>query len=314
MNNQYSLLMQLNKMKAGYQSMSTERLAELKGKVLSCFDSVDMQKYLYEHFEELTSSQLIDIIVGALRPLEFKLNLMTELAIAFPHLLETSDSFFDFEPYVEQYEAAFDNMRGCDEGNIYLLKQFSYHPTYWELIDPIGKFPSPLAAIHRIKEIQLELSAPAFTWFEIEKYENYHACEPSAVYTLSSAGEVWDYSSGMLDHSFGISNALELNLPVPFEVGDIIRIDCQPFAPPRYNVVISIGDNIDCCGVQCLYEKADSTKATGALKHAAVFDERFTPAVSPLYRAERVINGLPAEENHWKEISQAVFHCAKLGL
>lgn len=42
------------------------------------------------------------------------------------------------------------------------------------------------------------------------------------------------------------------NLPVPYQPGDILKIDCRPYAPgPVYCVIAEVGD--DCCGVQCFY-------------------------------------------------------------
>ena len=33
------------------------------------------------------------------------------------------------------------------------------------------------------------------------------------------------------------------NMPVPFHAGDIVTVDCRPFAPVRHVVILEIGDN-----------------------------------------------------------------------
>lgn len=97
-----------------------------------------------------------------------------------------------------------------------------------------------------------------------------------------------------------------LYLPVPFAAGDVITIDCRPFVPFKHGVIVSIGDNHDCCCVQCLYAKSDGTLDVGALKHSHVFDDGVTPYISPLYGAQKVQSSLPSEDEYFREIGDAI--------
>ena len=92
------------------------------------------------------------------------------------------------------------------------------------------------------------------------------------------------------------------NLPVPYQPGDILKIDCRPYAPgPVYCVIAEVGD--DCCGVQCFYrcgirccnpEKVLRIEH-GALKYGHYFSgyPSCSQFLSPLYRAKVYHGKLP---------------------
>ena len=83
------------------------------------------------------------------------------------------------------------------------------------------------------------------------------------------------------------SNSEDLNIPTPFKVGDILTIDCRPFAELRKVLVIEIGDNRDCCCLQGLYIDNQGEIHIGAIKHNSVFREyECIPQISSLYKAE----------------------------
>lgn len=300
----------------GIQEIPSAEWEMLKNKILSCFESADMKTYLTEHFNELSSADLIDIVIGALKPLEFKFDILTELARWFPHPLEEIDDFYDFELYIEQYHAGLEGMKHNEPG-VYLLKKYNHYETDGYDREDYIPFRSFQAAIEYIKDDAAEWLdwtccaesvEEALTWFEIEKWSGDDRMFLKGTYTVSKCGEVWNYQTkdNQFHHKFGVQNALSLNLPVPFVAGDVISIDCRPFVPYKHGVVLSVGDNADCCCVQCLYEKSDGTLGVGALKHSHVFDDGYTPFVSPLYKAQKVQEPLPADEEHFYEIGDVV--------
>ena len=85
--------------------------------------------------------------------------------------------------------------------------------------------------------------------------------------------------------SYGSRN---LNLPVPYESGDVLVIDCAPFAPPVTVTVTDKVNDYDCCGVQVSYSDPCSGKQrTVSLKHGLILDGidcPYIPILSPLYR------------------------------
>lgn len=99
----------------------------------------------------------------------------------------------------------------------------------------------------------------------------------------------------------------ELNVPTPFKVGDVVEFDGYPFAKRTFSLILSTGDNQDCCSLWNLYWAGPRTWKTGAVKHGDVGyilrgKELF---VSPLYNAERCNGVLPSTFKIFHEIKQA---------
>lgn len=305
---------QHNRLRNGFSTISSECVTKLKEAVLSCIPSEDMHKYLSEHLDELWVSSLIEIVVGALKPIDFKHTLISELAKIFPSPLEEPDSFFDFEPYVELYKnASVDMDTDNNVFNVYLLHQHEYAEADDNTLQDSRPFSSFASAIKYIRErsdewLWGENIDEALIWFTIEKWVGNDQTSLKATYIVSKYGEVWDYKQEQteLPYEFGIRNALGLYLPVPFAAGDVIAIDCRPFVPFKHGVIVSIGDNHDCCCVQCLYAKSDGTLNIGALKHSNVFDDGVTPYISPLYSVQNVQGSLPADDEYFGEIGNAI--------
>ena len=99
----------------------------------------------------------------------------------------------------------------------------------------------------------------------------------------------------------------ELNVPTPFKVGDVVEFDGYPFAKITFSLILSTGDNQDCCSLWNLYWADPRTWKTGAVKHGDVGyilrgNEFF---VSPLYNAKRYDGVLPSTFKIFHEIKQA---------
>ena len=81
----------------------------------------------------------------------------------------------------------------------------------------------------------------------------------------------------------------DLNLPVPYQPGDVLVIDCRPYAPGAFYCRLKeVGD--DCCGIQCEYVNSEGEIETGALKHGDYFfnHREVYQYLSPLYKAKIV--------------------------
>ena len=79
------------------------------------------------------------------------------------------------------------------------------------------------------------------------------------------------------------SSGNDLNLPTPFQPGDILHVDCRPFAPKTSVTVTDNHSEFDCCNPQCEYEGENGEKKCGALKHSHIYKEDVIESVSPLY-------------------------------
>lgn len=128
-------------------------ISEIKEKILSCIVSKDMRYYLSEHFEKLRLWNLIAIIVGSQKSLNFKYNTITELARLFPHPFDELDSCYDFEPYAELYKAASVDMNAdSNVFNVYLLHQHEYSDADSDTCQDTHPFPTFASAINYIRE------------------------------------------------------------------------------------------------------------------------------------------------------------------
>ena len=95
------------------------------------------------------------------------------------------------------------------------------------------------------------------------------------------------------EEAFGERSA-DLNLPVPYRPGDILKIDCSPYTDGvHYCILTEVGD--DCCGVRCMYPVFDGRIGQGALKHGNYISESacgIKQYLSPLYRARICVEEL----------------------
>ena len=125
-------------------------------------------------------------------------------------------------------------------------------------------------------------------WSYIEKYvpTKNGKMENTYTYYLIKDKVVY-FERGRYGDTFdGYVSSMSLNLPIPFEVGDIVVLNCLPFAPVKVALLTEV-ENGDCCGVQMLYNDTDGEWKTGALKHGHGWGNYY-PLLSPLYRLEKL--------------------------
>ena len=102
-----------------------------------------------------------------------------------------------------------------------------------------------------------------------------------------------------------------LNLPIPFGVGDIVTLNCAPFAPVKHALLIYV-DNVDCCGVRMIHRDTDGMWYDSALKHAHGWGH-YTPMLSPLYRLSSYKGDLPKEERFLLKVRDIIGNDAEKG-
>ena len=119
-------------------------------------------------------------------------------------------------------------------------------------------------------------------------------------YIIAPNGEMWFTENIYFGRPF--SSSQYLNLPVPFKVGDIITIDCTPFAPVKHAVITEVKNINYRSGVVCAYV-ADNGKVGYSFLKDPMFWGGIIAWVSPLYRAEIFTDELPEEEKLLKEIA-----------
>jgi adenine-specific DNA-methyltransferase len=144
-------------------------------------------------------------------------------------------------------------------------------------------------------------------WYVLEKWksdaeENYYqtfayillGCDICYFYSTTNLGKTADRNTYRNAEMF--ANGVNLNLPLPFAVGDIIKADCAPFAPVQNVLITEVGDNKDCCCVQGVSLDRNGDLVSGAFKHGSCIAGESFNVISPIYRAERVVDLLQADK------------------
>lgn len=178
-------------------------------------------------------------------------------------------------------------------GEIFYVTNYWVDPETWETDpDGLGPYLTMERALQGIREDEdfEEIDEGSLCWYAIEKWcpdgegnlynpSTYFVVEDEVCYFQKgqATAHIWEPSYFESTH---------LNLPVPFHPGDIVEIDCRPFAPVTRAVILEEGDNHDCCCLQALFPYGKGRWSVGAVKHGHVYPHGHT-ALSPLYRMAR---------------------------
>lgn len=153
-----------------------------------------------------------------------------------------------------------------------------------------------------------EADEQELVWFQVEKWSPDGTGRLKEEYDYTIFGtEVcyFSHTSSQRDWS-DFSTYNDVYLPVPFRAGDIVAVDCRPFAPVSYAVILEVGDNRDCCCLQALYRYGDGTWDMGAVKHGHVLPKHCSTGLSPLYRLATFRGQLPEEDRLLEQVSRYV--------
>lgn len=283
-------------------------------------NSKEMCEYLKNNIEHLQKWQIIDIICGARTDMTQKYDTLKKLA-KFETSDEANDEFASYTATTEHAKQLLDGLE-LKSGEVFEISEYGFDITNGKKLygaEPSFSFQKAKKfVLDEYKEITKDMSeeeiADITWWYCLEKYvpdENENLVWTN-YYTISPTGEIW-YADNVFQSPLKPAKRIgdfdqgqHLNLPVPFEVGDIITIDCRPFAPIKHSVIIEKGDNRDCCSVQCAWVKNNGDITAGALKHSTVFDNKIFVEVSPLYRAEVYKGKLPENEKVLEEVAEFV--------
>lgn len=272
--------------------------SELKKEILSLLQSPELTEYLQKHTELLTDTQYAQIIAGAPIAIEHKAKLL--------HRMVQFGSA-DAEKYAEFLDGLLDNLAHIrPTTHTLLVYPMAYYATEKNVTAFDGPFPvrdliEVQCAIQNYNKENMQDEEFPYYW-KIEIYDffdDYGRKEfpnPSIICICNSEGEIQyikTKSYNKIASDFG-SWVTDLNLPVPYQPGDILEVDCRPYIPKvAYCLITEVGD--DCCGVQCVYPCANNKLNFGAFKHGNFFDDAYQMPLymSPLYRSRIVHKPLP---------------------
>lgn len=280
--------------------------------ISSCGFSKEMRSYLLD--DELSEFEMIEIILGAPIPLTQKRALLESMnTLESEKDSETSRCILEIDKALEALK--------LKDGELFTLTECWYDDDFLDeheaFAEPFFSFKALLNYINKMIEEETE---------DLEEGEEY-TCWPKAtkwvvnddgtateVYSYIFIGNeicyFWRISENLRNGFDGYRSSIDLNLMIPFQVGDIVTLDCLPFAPVKRAVIIEITHNYDCCGVRILYRQkreinGNEEWAEGALKHGHGWNSYY-PLLSPLYRLSSFIGELQSEERLMTEVQKYV--------
>lgn len=276
-------------------------MAEFHTFLSELFPSPEMASYLADC--SLEQWQIRNMIGHAAIPLERKRDIFLQLA--------KGKDKSHFRRQASSIERALREMQPRP-GEFFYLKSHRYFNE--DQFDEEKGLEPYLTWGHIFERIQeylgyLEGEEKELVWFQVEKWspDGTGRLKNEYDYTVLGAEVCW-FSHNISSHRdrYAFSTDVDLNLPVPFHAGDIVTIDCRPFAPVNHAVILEVGDNWDCCCLQALYREGDGTWDTGAVKHGSIFPGHHSPGLSPLYRLASFHGQLPEEERLLETVSRYI--------
>lgn len=272
---------------------------DLKDILLEIFPSKEMAEYLST--QQLSAEKIADAVRGAPISLVRKRELLYALAESSKETL-----------YTEQADEIDQALRDLEAktGELFYVWNYWVDPETWETDpDGLGPYLTIERAFQGIREDEAfeEVSEDSLCWYAIEKWCPDGEGNLYTPITYFVVGDVICYfqkrraDTRICEPAYFEST--NLNLPVPFRPGDIVKIDCRPFAPVAHAVIIEIGDNQGCCCLQSLFPYGESQWSVGAVKHGHVYPHGY-PELSPLYRIARYQGPLSEAEQVLLQVSQ----------
>lgn len=285
----------------------------LKHAIQEVIPSKDMRKYLCSHADELEQYQVAEMISGAPISLYKKLELFTELGR--DEDLEEDikkaeddrnrkwiekDSFFFRAKAVERAIA------GLEISGNEAFTVFRYERVDWaKRITDRKIFYSQEALKDYLKEEQeRKVKEKSCCWYIIGKnIRNRNVLTCLFMYGVIG-GEVCYFVDYESDYYYEFWGNPDLNLPVPFQAGDIILVDGSPACEKKPALVLGVGDNWDCCCVCVLFVQKDGMLKSAPLKHSGMFYEMDRKLqISTLYRVQ-LFHGTLEGDNAALEIAR----------
>lgn len=280
---------------------------ELKQEILDLIESPELHVYLMEHAERLKLRDYVSIIAGAPVELKRKKELLYKMRAA----LNLKQQDIDYMKLCCECMDQAVQYLTMENGTIFLIQLMGYDDDNQSDIMDGPYVATSLADAKRATRKYYD-DEPGTEWqtlyWRMELYvdgqneirEN-GFLSPKYTYIMDKNGEIQyfiherktsNYLKGplgsMVESQFH-SACSDLNLPVPYQPGDVLVIDCRPYAPGAFYCRLKeVGD--DCCGIQCEYVNSEGEIETGALKHGDYFfnHREAYQHLSPLYKAKIV--------------------------
>lgn len=282
-------------------------MAELKREILDLIESPELYAYLIAHTNRLKIRDYVSIIAGAPVGLDKKQKLLYNLEL----MSDLEEQEIEYLKLCSECMNRAIHFLTVENETIFLIQLMGYDDdNHSDVMDGPYIATSFEGVKRAVQNYYDEDPGPEWQtlYWRIEAYLGNRSgntdtdfLSPEYTYIMDKDGEVqyFIHESRPMNRLKGVlgrraedtfNAALpNLNVPVPYQPGDVLCIDCRPYTPGAFYCVLKeVGD--DCCGIQCEYMDSDGNMETGALKHGDYFPNfaKVHQYLSPLYRAKLI--------------------------
>lgn len=293
--------------------------AVMREEIINLIESPELREHLLHNPQLLSGDHYMQIIGGAPMEIKRKRELISRLVATERDSLDETFSWYEPEICIDYIDDCLDALATV-AGNkkVLLISEISFVDGETGSAITHGPFPvaSWSAALATMKAYaekwsgMTDLSA-SYWMIELFNLANDPSCsypydgflQPDYTYYANAAGEIQYICreeegecgevldcivGGILGPWF---KGAYVDLPTPYKKGDILEIDCRPWAPgPRYCLVAS-------SKLDCLYLDGDGQIRCGSIPYGSCFAgwAHTNLMLSPVFRARKVIQPLPDE-------------------
>ena len=273
---------------------------------LKYIESESLRKWLEEDHTKFDESDMVNLILKGRADIREKLCNLKVLREKYYDISEDIKDYFieEMDKYIRNYERAIELMGNPAHDTVFMHESGYYSEDSFDGTDrccasPFKTFESVLEYISEAVR-EDELDDDSLSWNVVTRYDVKDGqYEVTAEYVIGHNGVVWFAFTEDKLYFNG------LNLPTPFQCGDIVTIDVRPFHPLTHGVVIwkynLAGNREDCCSPSVLYKSEDGIEVR-ALKHLFNFRGIF----SPLNKVEIFNGDLPEDESILGKVSEYI--------
>lgn len=287
--------------------------------IINLIDSPELREYLLHNPQLLSSDQHAHIIGGAPIEINRKRKMLSRLLAAERNSSDNIFHWYDPEDCIDYIDGCLDALKAVD-GNkkVLLISEISFVDNEVGSAITHGPFPvaswqAALAAMKAYADKWSEMTDLSSSYWMIELFNlaNDPSCsypydgflQPDYTYYANASGEIQyicreeegkcgEARDCIVGEIFGPwFKGAYIDLPTPYKKGDILEIDCRPWAPgPCYCLVAN-------SKLDCLYPDGDGQIRCGSIPYGSCFAgwAHTNPMLSPVFRAKRVTRPLPEE-------------------
>ena len=291
----------------------------IREEIINLVESPELREHLLHNPQLLSGDHYTRIIGDAPIEINRKRELINRLVATKRDSSDDTSCWYDRETCIDYIDDCLDALAAVDgNGKVLLISEISFVDSKVGSAITHGPFPvaswqAALAAMKAYADKWSEMTDQSASYWMIELFNlaNDPSCsypydgflQPDYTYYANGAGEIQyicreevgecgELLDCIVGEIFGPwFKGAYVDLPTPYKKGDILEIDCRPWAPgPCYCLVAN-------SKLDCLYLGVDRQVACGSIPYGSCFAgwAHTNLMLSPVFRAKKATQPLPEE-------------------